>query len=87
MNLSFLDSLRPYVSRVIGGLVAAGAALLSTKTGITLTPEQQQAITVGAATAAFGVTHKIVDKFVNPGDTASTHLAVQSATDADSLKH
>lgn len=71
------DFLKPYISRVIAGLVASLAGWLVTK-HITLDGDTQQqliAAMIGIASAMFAVIyallHKWIDKLVNPTDGAA----------------
>lgn len=86
MNLSMLDRFRPYVSRILGAGIGALAGVLSTKFSIPVDPSTQAAITSAVTAGIYGIAHKVIDKTVNPGDAASTHLAVQEKSEADSLK-
>jgi uncharacterized membrane protein len=72
-----LDGLRPFVSRIVGAVIGALAGALSTKVGIQVDPSTQASITTAVVVGAYGVVHKIVDKKLNPADTASTRLAAQ----------
>ena len=83
------DSLRPFLSRVIAGLVAAGAAYVETKFQVVINPDTKAAL-VGGAMAAYGVVYPIVhrslDKSWNPGDAASTHQAVAEKAEVTAIK-
>lgn len=72
-----LDSLRPFVSRVVGAVVGALAGIISTKLGIQVDPSTQASITTAVVVGAYGVAHKALDKRINPSDSASKRLAVQ----------
>jgi hypothetical protein len=71
-----LDSLRPFASRVVGAIVGALAGMLSNKVGIQVDPSTQASITTAVVVGAYGVAHKIVDRKLNPADSASGKLAV-----------
>lgn len=86
MDLSFFDRFRPYVSRVIGAGVGAVAGSLAGKLGISVDPVTQASIAGAITIGVYGVIHKVLDKKVNPADSASTHLAVQSQADVAVLK-
>lgn len=77
-----LDNLRPFVSRVVGAVVGALAGMLSTKVGIQVDPSTQASITTAVVVGAYGVAHKIIDKKLNPADSASKHLALQGRSEA-----
>jgi hypothetical protein len=72
-----LDSLRPFVSRIAGAIVGALAGILSTRVGIHVDPSTQASITTAVVVGAYGVAHKVLDKRLNPSDSASKELAVQ----------
>jgi hypothetical protein len=76
-NVQMLDSLRPFVSRVVGAVVGALAGIISTKLGIQVDPSTQASITTAVVVGAYGVAHKALDKRINPSDSASKRLAVQ----------
>jgi hypothetical protein len=48
--------------------------------------ETQLALTTFITGLTYGVVHKLANKFLNPADSASTHLAVQGKVDAQFLK-
>ena len=75
-----LDSLRPFVSRVVGAVIGALAGILATKVGIQVDPSTQASITTAVVVGAYGVAHKVVDKRLNPADSASKRLAVAGKT-------
>jgi hypothetical protein len=71
-----LDSLRPFVSRLVGALVGALAGAASAKLGIVVDPATQASVTTAVVIGAYGVVHKMLDKKLNPGDTAATPATV-----------
>ena len=81
-----LDNLRPFLSRVVGAVVGALAGMLSTKVGIQLDPSTQASITTAVVVGAYGVAHKIIDKKLNPADSASKNLALQGRSEILSSK-
>jgi uncharacterized membrane protein len=76
-----LDNLRPFVSRLVGAAIGALAGMLSTKVGIRVDPTTQASITTAIVVGAYGLVHKILDKKVNPADSASTKLVVAGKAD------
>jgi uncharacterized membrane protein len=89
-----MNWLRPFLSRLISTLVAALAAWLTTRYGINLDTETQGKIIEDVVTIVlpvFGivnsVVHKLIDKRINPGDTASSHLAVTQGEQARLAKN
>jgi len=81
-----LDSLRPFVSRVLGAVVGALAGMLSTKVGIQVDPSTQASITTAVVVGAYGVVHKVLDKRLNPADSAANGLVVKGRADVAALK-
>lgn len=88
-----LNFLRPIVSRIIGSLVAAVALYLSSKLGIVLDDNAQEQIIAGGVAVAlalfqivYAIAHRVIDKRVNPGDAASSHLAVAEKSETATLK-
>lgn len=84
-----MNALRPYISRPVAVLIAFLVTWLGSK-GINLDPETQSHIQGLLETAVFliiyAVSHRTLDKKVNPGDSASSHLAVQEAAESQDLK-
>lgn len=80
------DAFRPFFSRIIAAAVAALAGTLTAKTGITIDPATQGTISTAVTVGVYGVTHKVLDKWINPGDAASSHLATASVADAAAAK-
>ena len=71
------DFLKPYLSRIIATIIGSFFAWLTAKNINVDADTQQQAMAAitGVATVIFGVLyavfHKIVDKWINPGDSAA----------------
>lgn len=74
------DKLRPLVSRVIGAGVAGTAACLESRYGVHVDPATQLGITGAIVAGVYGITHRILDRHVNPGDAATSNLAADSVT-------
>lgn len=66
---------RTVISRVIGAAVGAGAGVVSTKLGVDVDPVTQANITAAVVVGAYGIAHKLIDKKINPLDTASRSAA------------
>jgi uncharacterized membrane protein len=84
-----IDFLRPFLSRIIAGWVAAFVAYLSTKFGVTLDAETQAgilAVLLGIFTTVYSIVHRVLDKKINPGDAASSHLAAKEQVEVAALK-
>jgi hypothetical protein len=88
-----LNFFRPMLSRVIGAWVAALAVWLSAKAGFVLDDNAQEQIIAGGVAVALAVfqtvyalAHRTIDKRVNPGDAASSHLAAAEAKATAELK-
>lgn len=65
-----IDSMKPLVSRVVGAMIGALAGMAATKLGIAVDPATQASISTAVVVGAYGVAHKILDRHINPGDTA-----------------
>lgn len=85
-----LDSLRPYIARILAAAIAAGIGALATKLGIDATSVDQTALATSVGSfltlVIYAVVHKLIDKKVNPADSASTHLAVQGKATVSAMK-
>lgn len=85
-----LDSLRPYLSRIISALITSGLGYLATRFGMKLESTDAVALAGSVGTfvtlVVFSVLHKLIDKKVNPADAASAHIAVDSKVRAATLK-
>lgn len=84
--------LRPFVSGIVGALVASLVGFLSSK-GINIGQDTQTqiveyvvAIIVPLTLGAFHITHKIVAKWTNPGDAATSQLAEEHIHENEQLK-
>lgn len=85
--------LRPFLARVIAGWIAAAAVYLQARFHILVDDQAQTQLVAGALSILFGVgstvyaiVHKYIDKRINPGDAASSHLAVTSMAVAAKVK-
>lgn len=90
--MDILDTLRPYISRVIASLVTALITWLLSK-GIDLGADAAGHLTEAGTTLAIGgfmliysIIHRSLDKKLNPGDAASSHLAKAEAVESKDLK-
>ena len=88
-----IDSLRPFLSRIIAPLVTALLTYLAVHFGLNFGEDAAGHITETAVIAViagmqivYGLVHRVVDKKVNPGDTASSHLAVEAKAAAEEAK-
>lgn len=83
-----MTTVLPYLGR----LVALGIAWLVMHFGIQMTVDQQQAVAenivniVTILIGVYAVSHKTLNKFINPGDTASSTLAKDDQTRKNVLK-
>lgn len=81
--------LRPYVSRFIAALVASMSGWLTQKAGIGIDADTQAAfvqIGVFVMLLIYGLVHRLLDRWLNPGDAASSHLAKVEAVETARLK-
>lgn len=75
-----LDLLKPFISRIVAGIVASFLAFLTAKNINVDGDTAQQAIAAitGLALAVFSaiyaVIHKLIDKHVNPADAAANSV-------------
>jgi hypothetical protein len=80
------DSLRPFLSRIVATVLGGAFGWLTTKTGIEVDPATQASIAGAVVVGVYGVAHKLIDKKVNPADSASKHLAVDGKVAAEVSK-
>lgn len=87
-----IDTLRPFLGRGVALLIAWVAAHLTARYHITVTTEQQVQFSnavvdiITGFIAVWFASHKIFDKWFNPGDAASSHIAAQEKAEAVELK-
>ncbi len=90
--MTTFDSLRPYLTRYLGIALAWLAGRLVVKYGITIPSEALQQFAeaivdvVGIMLTAYATTHKTGNKYVNPSDTASKHLAVAGKEHREAIR-
>lgn len=70
--------MRPFLSRILAPIIAGACGVLAHKTGIVV---DDATVTAAIVAGAYGVAHKVLDKKLNPADSASAHLAAQGKTD------
>lgn len=85
-------ALRPFIAGIVGWIVGGMVAFLASK-GIDIDKDSQQTIieyTVGLVIPLGGVVaaivHKIVAKYTNPGDAATSQLAEEHVHENEQLK-
>lgn len=88
-----IDSLRPFLSRVIAALVSTLATWLLVHYGIDLDDATRHqlvdaivGIIIPTFTVAYALAHKTLDKKLNPADSASKHLAVEGKAESTAIK-
>jgi hypothetical protein len=84
-----IDSIRPFLSRILAGWIAALVVYLNAKFGVTLDGDTQTAIltlALGLFSTIYSIVHRVIDKQLNPGDAASSHLASKEEAEAQVLK-
>ena len=86
------NTLRPFLSRIIASLVTVLITWLLSK-GIDLGADAQghlteagTALAIGGFTLIYGLIHRSIDKKVNPGDAASSHLAAVEKDQSAAIK-
>ena len=87
------DTLRPYLSRILAPMITFILAYLARKFGLVFDENTGKVITEGAVLmiipvllAVNGIAHKTLDKWFNPGDAASSHLAGQEKIEVNRMK-
>jgi ATP/ADP translocase len=87
-----MSIVRLFLGRWIAGLIAAFVAWAATK-GIDITADTQKDLVekiVAMALAIFGILypflHKLLDRWINPGDAASAHLAEKEGAEVARLR-
>jgi uncharacterized membrane protein (DUF441 family) len=84
-----MDALRPFFSRIAAALVAFVVTWLTAK-GIDLDQDAQsnlrQLIETTIYIIVYAISHRVIDKRVNPGDAASSHLATSEKAETAVLK-
>ncbi len=88
MDISMIDRLRPFLSKIIASAVVSGLAWLASKTGYADFADAHFAEVVSGIVLwlILTVTHTGVSKVTNPGNTASAHLAKAGKIESESLK-
>lgn len=85
-----MDALRPFLSRILASFIAAFCTWLTVKYKIEIEGSLQQAladaISAFVLTSSYAVAHRVLDKWMNPADTASSHLAVMGKEESAALK-
>jgi hypothetical protein len=88
-----INALRPFLSRIIGWAVAGLCGWLAVRFGVSIDTDTQTELVValvGVVIPLMGgvasVVHRLVDKRLNPGDAASSHLAVVERAETAELK-
>lgn len=88
-----MEILRPYLSRIIAPIITYILAWLAGKTGIVFDSDATKTLTEGAILIIVpillvvnGVIHKTLDKYFNPGDAASSHLAAAEKMEVEAIK-
>ncbi len=86
IDITNMDRLRPWISKIVAAPVAMGCMAISNKMGWTYVGDIQTQATIVAGLTWFlsEVVHVLVSKYVNPANTASAHLAVQGVQDHNS---
>jgi hypothetical protein len=87
------DTLRPFISRILSPFIAMLLTYLGTKFGISFGDDAQPyftetitALSLPVFLALNAVIHKLLDKWINPGDAASAHLAGREKSEVKTLK-
>jgi hypothetical protein len=93
MQTSILDSLRPFLSRILAPLISAVFTWLAVHYGINFADDTREqviealvVVIIPLAQIVNGVAHRVIDKKINPADTASTHLAQEGKAEVAAIK-
>lgn len=85
--------LRLVIARTIGGLIATLSAWLMIRYGIIVDDSAQAELTSNVVavmmtifTILYPLIHKLINRKINPGDAASSHLAREEKTQAEGLR-
>lgn len=85
-----LDTIRPFLSRIIAAGVASLAGLVAGKLGFEISTEDQAALASSLATfvtlVIYALAHRLIDKKANPGDAAAVSIARQEKAQAESAE-
>jgi hypothetical protein len=86
-----MDALRPFLSRGIGLLVGWLVGQAALRYGVTVPDEVRDYLIDGLNTmvgvlGTYFLTHRTLDKKLNPADTASSHLAAEGKVEARAIK-
>lgn len=86
MDITLIDRLRPFLSKMIAAAVVPALAWVAAKTGYADFADERFAEIIAGAVLwlVLTLTHTAVSKKTNPGNTASAHLAkAQTITKAE----
>jgi hypothetical protein len=85
-----MDALRPFLSRILAAFIAALCTWLTSRYKIEIEGDLQKALADALSafvlTSSYAVSHRLLDKFFNPADTASSHLAVVGKEEVAAIK-
>lgn len=87
-----IDEIKPFLARAVAILVAWLAGHFAIKFGVTISTEAQAQLAneivniVVILLGVYAASHRILSKWSNPGDAASTNIAVAETTEAARLK-
>lgn len=68
------DSLRPFISGIIGAIIASAAAFALEHWHLAISKELQEHLNIAITGIVFVIISKSAAKYFNPGDSASKHL-------------
>ncbi len=88
MNITLLDRLRPFLSKIIAAAVVPMLAWIAARTGYADFADERFAEIISGSVLwlVLTLTHTAASKKTNPGNTASAHLAKEQAATTVELK-
>lgn len=80
-----MDALQPLVSRAVASCIGALLGYLALRLGVQIDPSITEAASIGIAgfftSLGYGISHKLLDKKLNPSDAATSQLVAQGKSE------
>lgn len=88
-----LDAIRPFLARIVASLIVALAGWLTTHWGVDFTGLDSKELAENLVEwmlplllVVYSLVHRVLNKWINPGDAASGHLAGVEKLETKNLK-